>query len=518
MEVRYTNGFPQAALVEDLRIHPESGVMRAFTFGRSAWEIPLPQFTLPNPDQKVDTSAAVTSVTVPRISSDNTGQNYGVVWADNRNGANWRVQFRGYQYVNNKPVAGWPEWQVDDSSDHTVGAASLSMFPLTLYVGCANIAWSDDRLDRVNHTNHIFTQFICANGDSRWLTEPRVDTASASATSPVIGAQSPLTTSADFALAWQSAGGIYERFFYGTGLPKPTQCSGNQECRVNSTSGGTASRPAMAVDSGDNVFVAWDQSDGTTSRIWISKYGPNGACLKGSGSNCSGMPPSVSPDLGTSGVARSQVQLAVDNSNNLLVTWWEAGLYGPEMIVAKRCTNDLTSCVIVDTQCDKMCRGGLIFNQPCGSDTDCAGGVGQCTSRKCLNGPAQGSACIPDSDCNGGSCGVQPAYCAPRAPVGVTRANVPAVAVDGTVPGNFLLAWQGNVNDPRTSPVWTGFARGFDSSLATVKNDFRLDLAGRSSVLAPRAARSPFANRYAMAWMDNRAGHFDVYTRLMPPQ
>jgi Uma2 family endonuclease len=76
----------------------------------------------------------------------------------------------------------------------------------------------------------------------------------------------------------------------------------------------------------------------------------------------------------------------------------------------------------------------------------------------------------------------------------------PSVAVDRTQAGNFLLAWQGNVNDPSTYPVWSGFARGFNSSLATVKNDFRVDLAGRS----PPATRGPYSDWFALAWADNR--------------
>lgn len=252
-----------------------------------------------------------------------------------------------------------------------------------------------------------------------------------------------------------------------------------------------------------------------TPRIWVSKYDPNGACLKGYGSNCSGVPGAVELSLGTPFVARSQVALAVDNSNNVIATWWEGVVAGPEMVVAKRCTNDLTSCVLLDTQCNMTCRGGSKANQSCASNADCPSG--SCTSQKCLNGTQKGSACIFEGDCaGGGHCSLPAAYCAPLAPPGVTRAKVSTAAVDVT--GNFLLAWQGNVNDPSASPVWTGFARSFSSTLATTKNDFRVDLAGRSSVLTPRVARSPFSNRYALAWMDNRVGHYDVYTRLMPSQ
>jgi hypothetical protein len=519
----YTNGFPQTALAEDLRIDPQSGVMRAFTFGRSAWEIKLPAYAIPNPDQKVDSSGAVTSVSAPAISSDGGGQNYAVAWTDNRQGANWRVQFRGYNYPNGNPTPIAAEVQADDTTDHTAAQSpSVAVSPVPLSgcpAACANVAWVDDRLDRVNHTNHAFFQFVCPNGDKRWLGgDVRADTASAAASNPVIAAQAQGTTNGSFALAWQSAGSIYERFFGILGIPRSGQCpppSGNQECKVNFNATASAARPAIAVDGGDNVFVAWEESDGLTPKIWISKYGPTGACVKGSGSNCSGVPPSVQLDQGSSGVARSQVALAVDNANNVVATWWEGVLGGPEMIVAKRCTNSLTGCVFIDAKCNTKCRGGSSGNQPCQADADCAGG-GQCTSRKCLNGAQAGSACLFDSDCGGGVCGAPAAYCAPLAPPGVTRAKASSAAVDASVPGSLLLAWQGNVNDPSPNPVWTGFARGFDSNLATVRSDFRVDLAGRSTVVAPRLARSQFTNRYAAAWKDNRAGHDDVYTRLVP--
>jgi hypothetical protein len=57
----YMNGFPQTALVEDLSVHAESGLLRAFTYGRSAWEVQA--FSIPDPAVKVDSDIANPPVT-----------------------------------------------------------------------------------------------------------------------------------------------------------------------------------------------------------------------------------------------------------------------------------------------------------------------------------------------------------------------------------------------------------------------------------------------------------------------
>jgi hypothetical protein len=101
----------------------------------------------------------------------------------------------------------------------------------------------------------------------------------------------------------------------------------------------------------------------------------------------------------------------------------------------------------------------------------------------------------------------------PAVPPGVQRAARVGIAAD--LSNNFVITWQANVNDPSAN-VWNAFARGFDSGAATLKNDFRVDLAPRTAaVRAPRVARSPFTNTYVGAWRDNRAGHYDTYARLI---
>ena len=225
-----------------------------------------------------------------------------------------------------------------------------------------------------------------------------------------------------------------------------------------------------------------------------SRSGPNGACVVGSGANCSGVPASVeleqllSNGQPLSYVARSQVSLATDNANNVVATWWEGPAFGQEQVVAKRCNNSLSSCTFIDAQC-----------------------------KRCLGGSNNQLQCTTDANCPGGFCQVR-VFCPPAAPSGAQRGKTSSVATDApgpTAPGNLLIGWQGNANDPSSSPVWTGFGRGFDSALAGLKKDFRLDLGGRSNVTSPRAARSPFTQSYTMAWNDKRTATPHVYTRVV---
>ena len=63
---------------------------------------------------------------------------------------------------------------------------------------------------------------------------------------------------------------------------------------------------------------------------------------------------------------------------------------------------------------------------------------------------------------------------------------------------------------------WSAFAKGFDGGGGVTKNDFRVDLHGRSVAGSARVARGSTAGQFVFAWRDNRSGHFDVYTRAMP--
>jgi photosystem II stability/assembly factor-like uncharacterized protein len=485
------SGIPPTAVVSDLQAHEEAGLLRAFTYGRSVWE--LQAFTPYCPDQKVDTSAAVSNVLNPQISSDAGGGNFDIAWVDDRAGANnWHVQLRGYTYDSDsaKYIALFTESRVDDASMHVTQSPSLSVSPVPIspftWLGCAYAAWQDDRLDTINHTNHVFFQYICPSGAKKWLlNDIRADSGSAAATTPSVAA----LTNGDAALAWRSGGSIYERFFNWTdGSPKTAQCGSppsTQECKVNAGTA-AAARPAVAVDGSNNVFVAWEDTDGLTARIWISKYGPDGACLIGSGSSCSGVPGSVELEQKLNGqplsyVARSQVTLATDYLNNVIATWWEAPAFGEEKVIAKRCANDLTNCVFLEG-C-RQCLGGSNNELPCTADADCVGG-GMCAIR---------------------------ASCPPSAPSNAQHAKSPGVAATVPTgfpgqPGGVMVTWQGNVNDP--SGPTNAFARTFAPPAAY--NDFRLDKAGRSTVLSPRVAHGlPLS--FLTTWSDTRAGHSDVY-------
>jgi hypothetical protein len=100
-------------------------------------------------------------------------------------------------------------------------------------------------------------------------------------------------------------------------------------------------------------------------------------------------------------------------------------------------------------------------------------------------------------------------------PIGADVAVRPTIAIDAS--NNFVIAWQGSMND-FTQDTWNGFARSFDASGATKKNDFRVDIAPRGAAArSPRVARVLQAKRFAYFWRDNRAGgvHYDAYTRVV---
>jgi len=233
-----------------------------------------------------------------------------------------------------------------------------------------------------------------------------------------------------------------------------------------------ATLPAMATDGNNNVFVAWQDTirDQTTNqpvdhRILAVKLNSNGGFLT--------FP--IRVDTAATNTVRSSVSLAVQNvcsgsgqacmfvadcpsgqtcsASAVVLSWWEGFNSGPETVFRKRLSSTLGN---IDVTPIKV-------NQP------------------------------------------------PALPSGVQRATSPSVAVDAS--NNFVVAWQANVNDADILTSLNGFGRSFSSAAVGLKNDFRIDLNGRSIQGATRAARSSQAKSFVYAWRDDRSGHFDIYTR-----
>jgi hypothetical protein len=489
----FMTGFPMGAWVTDLSVHADSGILRAWTYGRSVWE--TQPFAIPNPDLKVNTTNPVNEIqrNSQRISSM-VGQTFAVSWVDDRLGTNnWHVYIRSYTYdPNGAPSNLGIEQRVDTTSNtHVAQMASLSISPTEVTTpSCSRLAWHDDRL-QPGVNQHIYTQYICSDTYKLFNTDLRVDQhpTNINATNAAIAFQ---PTSAAFAVAWQadrSAGSalhdIYARFFNSLGGPKGNQFMVNS---ISSTSDATL--PAIASDGNGNIFVAWEEKDTSPSldyKVFAARYDLNGALLNG--------PARV--DSQASNTVRHDVALGVENvcsvsglpctlssdcavgqtcsATAIVVGWWESVNDGPATVFGRRLSYNLT--------------GGspVQINQP------------------------------------------------PEAPTGVKRAGIPSIAVDSA--NNFVFSWSANVNDPNS---WSAFARSFDSGGNGLMNDFRVDLAGRAAVGAPRVARGrkecaggtsknqsctsdsqcPGSvcklRRYAFAWRDNRSGHFDMYTRVVP--
>lgn len=443
----FTSGFPKTALVKDLKVHAESGLLRAFSYGRSAWEVQA--FPIPDPDLKVNSTTPVTDALSPRLSSGDTGQLYGLAWADDRIGANnWHIYYRAYQYdQNGRPTSLATELRVDDTSAHTARAPALVAHPTqTSAPYCARVAWQDDRLSPGLY-QHIYYQHVCSNGYKLYTSDVRADqhATDINATNPAIAQDASTFESVVTWQADRSAGSalhdIYARFLDLLGGPKGPQI------KIN-TSSRDATSPAAATV-GTSMFIAWEELDSATlnGTIWISKYNLNGTKLVGP----------VQVNTQGNFTERHQAAVAVDSSGQVLVAWWERKSDGtqPEAVFHRRFTNGLSA---LDPQ-------QVRANQP------------------------------------------------PAFPPGVNRAVAPAVATDTSL--NFVVAWQANVNASDAS-AWSGFGRSFGAVGTPLKNDFRIDLHGRATAGPPRLARSSLAGQFVYAWRDNRSGHFDIYTRVVP--
>ncbi len=491
----FNSAFPKTALVKDLVAHPDSGILRAFTFGRSAWE--TRPFPVPNPDFKVNSATPATGVqrNSQRISSG-IGQTYSVAWADDRSGTNnWHVYMRGYTYNSSGDLTDLgPEQRVDTpNNSHVAQLPSLAIHPLAAEANCSRLAWHDDRINHVNQ--HIYAGYMCTDGYTIYPNDLRVDqhTTNINATDAAIAFQPTL----DFAVGWQaerSAGAtlhdVYARFFGVFGLAKGAQF------RVNSLSSTSdATKPAATSDGNNNVYLAWQESDTSPStdyRIMIARYDQNGGLLNGP----------VRVDNQASSTARYEVALALQNAcsvsgqpctlssdcpsgqacaaSGVIVAWLESLSDGPETVFRRRLSNTL----------------------------------GVLESPVQVNNP-------------------------PKAPAGSQRGGTPTIAVDQN--NNFVISWNANVNSFDASS-WSGFTRSFNASGAGVLNDFRVDLSDRSQVGALRVARGrkecaggssknvgcttdsqcPGSTcrlrRFAFAWRDNRSSHFDMYTRVVPSE
>ncbi len=453
----YMNGFPQTALVSDLTAHAESGLLRAFTYGRSAWEVQA--FPIPDPDVKVDndisnppiTGVFANSARISTGTATGTGRYYAVAWLDDRaNLSEWHVYHKGFDSFQHPPSAVAGELRVDTTANaHIAGAPSLSAHPTqTTTPYCSRLAWHDDRLN-VGVNQHVYTQYFCTDGYKIFTNDLRVDQhlTSINATEPVITFQPSL----DFAVAWKAdrndgtgKHNIWARFFSVFGIAKGNEFQVDASTRDTST-------PAIVSDSGSNVFIAWREHVPDLNgarKLRIAKYNGNGGLL-------------VAPlqvNTGDDSTVRHDVQLSVDSLNRVLVTWSESAPDAslPGAIYMRRFDNSLGPVDVTQVK----------VNQP------------------------------------------------PSAPPSADRLALrPAIAADQT---DVVIAWEANTNDA-TSFTRNAFARSFDSTGATKKNDFRVDLVPRSATLrSPGVARTLTAKRFAYVWEDNRAGsvRYDVYTRV----
>jgi hypothetical protein len=362
----YNNGLPKTALIRGLAVHKESGMLRAFTYGRSAWEVNA--FGVPRLEQKVNTANPVTDVQPPRIGGNfyAGGTRVGVAWRDDRNGANqWHAYLKAYTNAGGVLTAMNTSDVAIDLNAPRVESLSFSGHPrMASAPYCGRAAWHDRRVNGVNA--HIFTEYACSDGWTMWYDDMRVDTHadSVDATNPAIVTQNGVNN-LEFAVAWESGSPrkIYAGFFTWAGPPKSVPTYGTNSFPVSASSL-DASAPAVAANSLGEVVIAWQEHAGSgADYIYARKYTRDG------------VPITIPVRVDNGAVAsRGQVSITFDSNNKAVIAWSEAAAGQPFRIVSVGCPASATlSCFTIDASC-KRCFGGGNGGAGCFSDDDCPSG------------------------------------------------------------------------------------------------------------------------------------------------
>lgn len=318
----FGTGLPAGTLVSDLDLHAESGILRAFTFGNSAWEVQA--YVPARAEQLVSDGTPATGVHQESvsISSSSSGLQYGITLADDRLGANnWHVYFRGFGHGSdgNPSTLSATDFRIDDNSSHRATMSTFGGLPnQDTPPYCGWIAWQDDRLAPYQH---IYHNYACSDGYRLFaLSDVRVDqhAVSLNATRPAI-AFGPYVSPYRYVVAWQAdrVGGlhdIYAQFLYGaaqtTGAPK----------KIN-TGSGDALDPAIAFGASNHVYIAWRELG---AGIRVSKYTTAGTLVAG-------------PVTVAGSASAGDVEIASDNANpeNVMLVWVET-VNGFERIFRRR--------------------------------------------------------------------------------------------------------------------------------------------------------------------------------------
>ena len=179
-------------------------------------------------------------------------------------------------------------------------------------------------------------------------------------------------------------------------------------------------------------------------------------------------------------VVRSQVSSGVSSTGDVIISWWEQPYLGQPKVISKRCSNDLATCNFLNA-CSR-CLGGSYAENACDNDSGCTDPPPAATPHMCAKRTS----------------------CPASFPANTQIAKASAVAVDkpSSGGGNVAVTWQANVNDP--GGTTNAFGRGFDAALGLLRNDFRVDVAGRTSVTNPRVAGVMKPYGFVVAWKDTR--------------
>lgn len=244
-----------------------------------------------------------------RLTIDNAGFIY-IVWQDERGGGSGKAKIYAQKYDSNSN-AQWPN--PGAPVDQNISTANNTVIPDILVDSAGNlyISWHDDS---IGNKEAYLVKRDSADGSDLWGAEKKINTLADSnnQSNPRI-ALSENFGNATTTVVWQDDRNgdwdVYMQIFDegGNKLMLP-------EVRINSNAisdGADQYDPVVAINSADEIFVAWTDNRNGNYDIYTAKFNMNGNVIW------------ADKLINTDGGATDQYSpdIAIDSADNIYITW-----------------------------------------------------------------------------------------------------------------------------------------------------------------------------------------------------
>ncbi len=245
---------------------------------------------------RINTDSGNDAQTNSRIGLDTAGNVY-VVWRDFRNGSAGKIYAQKYN------SAGAAQW----TGDQVIGSANNQILP-DVAVDSANhfvyICWSDDSN---GNQDSFLVKLNSDNGNDLWGGAKKIDAGVGNADQQL--PRLALGVNGDIPIVWQdNRAGNNDIYIIRYRQDKNIRWG---ELKVNTDVGATEQiAPVIAVDSGDNSYIAWTDERNGNQDVYLTKFDLTGNRLWAS-------------DLQVTSATSSQREptVAIDSNDNVYLAW-----------------------------------------------------------------------------------------------------------------------------------------------------------------------------------------------------